>query len=60
MKIRATVVELAMIALLIALLWVELTHLAADRDLTCRVARMETLAVSAEPLPDCIEEKRNG
>jgi len=22
-------------------------------DLRCRIARMETLAVSAEPLPDC-------
>ena len=61
MKIRLanpTIYEWLMLGLLfiiIALMWMRKVEL---EDLTCRVARMETLSISAEPLPDC-ESGRN-
>lgn len=51
--------EAIMLVLLVVSIYVLVNRSGELSDLQCRVARMETLAVSAEPLPDCEEETTN-
>lgn len=53
---RVNIWELAMLVLLLITIIMLVQRTIDYNDLRCRVARMETLAVSAEPLPDCEEE----
>jgi hypothetical protein len=56
LKLHVNIWEAATFVLLLVTLGVLVAKTWDYDDLRCRVARMETLAVSADPLPDCEEE----
>jgi hypothetical protein len=59
LSLRATIIELVTLVAVVVAIFM-LATIQIDRaelhDLRCRVARMETLAVSRDPLPNCEEE----